>query len=71
MRSKHRGPGITISAASPNDRDPFTSKLNKFKQATTGEPVQPATVEWRPLQAKPHPRQAEIDAFNSIPSLVR
>jgi hypothetical protein len=68
MRKKHRGPGITVNPDSPNQDSPYTTTVNKFKRlldrATDGIPLR----EFNPLVVKPHPRQAEIDAFNAIPS---
>jgi hypothetical protein len=45
----------------------FTSQVNKWKAGfDTTEPAPAPT--FKPLVVKPHPRQADIDAFKAIPS---
>ncbi len=55
-----KGEGINITSE-------FQTHVNTWKQGFTDETPLPAP-EFKPLAVKPHPRQAEIDAFKAIPS---
>ena len=58
MKAHGKGLGISLN----------TSQVNKWKQllatASDGLP----RSEFKPLKVKPHPRQAEIDLYKSLPS---
>ena len=44
------------------------SDIEKVRQEKANY-VEPATRIWKPLQVKPHPRQADIDEFRKVRSL--
>lgn len=60
MKAHGKGVGISINSE-------FISTLNNFKQAFNSTPPAPVR-EFKQLVVKPHPRQAEMEAFRAIPS---
>lgn len=59
MKRAGKGKGISINGG--------TSRVNDWKiNLAATPPIAPR--EFKPLKAKPHPRQAEMDANRAIPS---
>ena len=50
------------------DSKQFISKMNEFKMLISAAAEGLPPREFKPLTVKPHPRQAEMDAYRQIPS---